>query len=79
MRPLFCELLRSPHGRSLALELFASNKGSYHPICAKMVSVDIEKECAKAPADPASAVQFFGGAINSDEATAAQVIIVCYR
>jgi hypothetical protein len=53
VRPVMRELLRSPAGRPLALRVFeAHGRASYHPVCAKMVAVDIEKECAKAPALP---------------------------
>jgi leukotriene-A4 hydrolase len=36
VRPLFCELLRTVAGRQVALDLFATHKDSYHPICAKV-------------------------------------------
>jgi leukotriene-A4 hydrolase len=60
VRPLFRELLRTSFGRPVALALFAAHAGAYHPICAKMVAVDIEKETAKPAVDPATLVQVGG-------------------
>ena len=52
MRPLFRELLRTVEGRPVALALYAEHAKAYHPICAKMVGVDIEKEGGKTPVSP---------------------------
>ncbi len=49
VRPLFRELLRSKLGRDVAVMFFKLNSAAYHPICSKMVSVDIVKETAKPP------------------------------
>jgi hypothetical protein len=51
VRPMFRELLRTVFGREVAKATFAEHGASYHPICAKMVGVDIEKECAKPALD----------------------------
>lgn len=52
VRPLYRELLRSTLGRSLALDLFQQQGSAYHPICSKMIGVDIKKETATLPVDP---------------------------
>lgn len=57
MRPLFRELLRTVEGRPVALALYAEHAKAYHPICAKMVGVDIEKEGGKTPVSPATMVR----------------------
>jgi hypothetical protein len=64
VRPLFRELLRTTFGRQPALDLFASHGKSYHPICYKMTAVDIEKEVAKAPIDPAGRRKVGGSLVS---------------
>jgi leukotriene-A4 hydrolase len=55
-RPLYRELVRTSFGRPVAVALFEANKGIYHPICAKMVGVDLEKEGAKPAVTPSTLV-----------------------
>ena len=72
MRPLFRVLLRTPFGRGPALELFDTHgRASYHPICSKMVALDIAKETAKAPVDAAAMVQVDGVAAAAGAAAGA--------
>jgi len=54
VRPLFRDLVRTTFGRQAALDLFAAHGRAYHPVCQRMVGVDIEKESAKAAVDPAT-------------------------
>jgi hypothetical protein len=54
VRPIFRELLKTTFGRPLALKVYAEYGLNYHPICYKMLGVDIEKESAKEPRDPSA-------------------------
>ena len=54
VRPLYCELMRSAQGRPAALALFPAHRAALHPICAKMVASDLDKEAAQPPRDPAA-------------------------
>jgi leukotriene-A4 hydrolase len=41
VRPLYRALYQSSMGKNLAVDTFLDNKDFYHPICAKMVAVDL--------------------------------------
>jgi leukotriene-A4 hydrolase len=43
-RPLYKNLYKSAMGKTTAVQTFVENKDIYHPICAKMVSRDLELE-----------------------------------
>jgi hypothetical protein len=72
VRPLFRDLVRTTFGRQAALDLFAAHGKAYHPVCQRMVGVDIEREGAKAAVDPATLarVGFHAAAPASGTATA---------
>jgi leukotriene-A4 hydrolase len=42
VRPLYDSLYRSKMGKDAALEQFQVVRGTYHPICAKMVASDLK-------------------------------------
>lgn len=47
VRPLFRALYESKMGIDLALDAFLQNKDFYHPICAKMIAMDLKIAPAK--------------------------------
>jgi leukotriene-A4 hydrolase len=55
-RPIFRELLRSAVTCETAVQYYSANSGNFHPICAKMVKVDIEKELSSPTIDPRNIV-----------------------
>jgi leukotriene-A4 hydrolase len=57
VRPLYKLLHKSEMGRELAVTTFLRHKDFYHPICAKMVAIDLKVSATVPPSSPSPAVQ----------------------